>query len=66
MSATVKITVKIPAIRHSTGQFDRAEKYSTEVAVLPGTEGRVRIGDYEFLPEDLVAAMEIMQKHNAL
>lgn len=62
MPATLKVEVKIPAVKHGYGQRDQLEKYNTEVAVeLVGS--RVKVGDYEFSPTDLLEAVNILKAH---
>lgn len=64
MGATVQVDVKIPAIKHGYGQRDQPEKYNTTVNVTM-TGDRVKVGDYEFSPDDLLEAVAILKQHNA-
>jgi hypothetical protein len=59
----VTVQVKIPAIKHGYGQRDDHTSFATEVEVISTSNGWVRVGDYEFSPQELLEACAIINRY---
>lgn len=59
----INLDVKIPAVKNDVGQFDRNERYNTNLVVALVSGGRVKVGEYEFRLDDLQEAVEILKSH---